>query len=361
MKNILVLNLGATSTKIAFYGDDNLVAKHNIEHVEQDLKKYQSPGEQLDYRKEMVLSWMEKIGRNIDEVNAFAIRGGRVKRPTVGGTYIVNETFKQEQLANFDPNGNLVHAGRMTLPLVYALADGRDIPIYFTDPATIDELVPEARLAGHPDFHRAPVFHALNQREVARRVAHNELGKSYEACNMVIAHMGGGVSVAAHQKGIVIDADDCTRGGGPFSPTRSGTLPMVQLVEACYSGKHSKDEVVSMIMGKGGVFAYLGTDDMREVERRIKEGDEKARLVFEAMAYQTAKEIGAYAAVLCGEVDAIVATGGIAHSERMTGLIRKRVGRFAPFFVYPGEYESEALAAGALRVLRGEEQPKTYA
>jgi butyrate kinase len=223
----------------------------------------------------------------------------------------------------------------------------------------VDELQPEARLSGHPLLPRRSIFHALNQKAVARRAA-KDLGKRYQDCRLVVAHLGGGISVAAHDRGQVVDVNNALDGEGPFTPERSGTLPAGQLVELCFSGKYSRDEVMRMVKGKGGLAAYLGTTDVREVEKRIAEGDPEAEAVFRAMAYQISKEIGAQSAVLEGKVDAIVLTGGIAYSERLVKLVSDRVKAFAPVLVYPGEDEGRALAEGVLRVLEGEERALEY-
>lgn len=360
MYDVIVINLGATSTKVAYYQDESPISEQNFTHSQNDLRHADTPQKQLEYWKSLILSWLDEIGKNMDQVSAFAMRAGPVQQKIGSGTFMVNKLFQQEQFARFDPNGAIIHAGLMTIPLINALSEGRKIPIYVTDPATLDEFIPEAKISGHPKFVRKPVFHALNQREVARRTAKEKLNKKYEDCDLVIAHMGGGVSVAAHKHGVVIDSNHCTRGEGPFSPTRSGTVPMDQLIETCFSGEYTKDEVTRIIMGDGGVKAYLGSDDIREVEKIIDGGNANADLIHRALAYQTAKEIGAYMAVLHGKADAIILTGGIAHSKRMVGLVEERVSAFAPFYVCAGEYEQEALVNGALRVLKGKEKPLVY-
>ena len=231
---------------------------------------------------------------------------------------------------------------------------------FIVDPVVVDEMVAEARLSGIPEIERRSIFHALNQKAVARRAA-CDLGKCYSEVNLVVAHMGGGISVGAHERGRVIDVNNALDGDGPFSPERAGSLPAGEFTKLCFSGTYNLDQIMRKLVGGGGLVAHLGTNDLREVIRRVDEGDSKAALVFEAMAYQVAREIGSRATVLKGRVDAVVLTGGLAYSSRFTDLIASRVSFIAPVRVYPGEDESGALAEGALRVLRGEEQPRRYA
>ena len=253
------------------------------------------------------------------------------------------------------------HASNLGAPLAVRLAEeAGNIPAFIVDPVVVDELAPEARLSGTPMIERRSIFHALNQKSAARRLA-RELGKPYESLNLVVVHMGGGISVGGHEQGRVIDVNNALDGEGPFSPERAGSLPAGELAKLCFSGTYNLDQVMRKIAGEGGLVAHLGTNDLREVVRRVDEGDSHAALVFEAMAYQVAREIGARAAALKGRVDAIVLTGGLAYSSRFTDLVASRVAFIAPIHVYPGENELAALAEGALRVLRGEEEPRRYA
>ena len=359
MYRVLIINLGATSTKMAFYYNEECRYEKTVRHSREDMSKAVTGKEQLDYRKNIVLSWLEEIGENMDYVNAVAMRGAKMPRPRHGGPYRVAGLYAQDLLMLYEPDTPLVHGARITLPLVLAVIDGRDIPIYVTDPPCVDELTEIARISGNPLYPRTVIFHALNQKEAVRRVA-AEMGLTYSKCRFVAAHLGGGISVGAHDKGKVIDVNNCVQGEGPFSPERSGGVIASKIIEACYSGKYTKEEMMRQIQGEGGVKAYLGTADMREVEKRAESGEKEAELIWQAMAYQVGKEIGAACAVLSGDVDAIILTGGIAYNKAMTELIKARVNRFAPVKVYPGEFESEALVNGALRVLRGEEEEQIY-
>lgn len=358
MSRILVLNLGGTSTKVAAYEDERVLAEKTLRHSPEEMAKYDTSAKQVDYRTEKISEWLFEEKLEIKDFEAFAVRGAYIKEAKQSGTYIVNEALKKRMLALYFPEKPMVHGIPLILPVAYKLLGGKEIPIYVTDPTSVDEKLPEACLSGSPYFERLGRFHPLNQKAVAR-VAAKELGKKYEDCNFVVAHLGAGISVGAHRNGRVIDVNDVGLGDGPFTPERAGGVPVGQLMDLCYSGK-PKDEVFRILRGKGGVMGYLGTTDMREVEKRIDSGDEKAALVFKAMALQIGKEIGACCASLCGEVDEIIITGGIAYSERMTEAIKGYVEKFAPVKIIPGELECEALALGALRVLRGETSPIVF-
>jgi butyrate kinase len=251
------------------------------------------------------------------------------------------------------------HASNLGGILAREIASQLNIPAFIVDPVVVDEMEEVARLSGMPDIERISIFHALNQKAVARRAA-RDLGKSYEEANLIVAHLGGGISVGAHKKGRVVDVNNALDGEGPFSPERAGGLPAEGLLKLCFSGKYTMDEIKKKMVGKGGLVAYLKTNDAREVEKMIEEGNKEAELIYRAMAYQIAKEIGNCAAVLCGQVDAIVLTGGIAHSKMLTGWIKERVEFISQVMTYPGEDEMSALAEGGLRVLRGEEKAKEY-
>lgn len=361
MYQILTLNLGTTSSKVGFFHDEKIIDKRNIAHFNDDITRYPTMELQVKYRKDLILKWLEEIGGSMSGIDAIGLRvGAALPKEVGGGTFLVEGELEKDLRGNFVADRPLSHGIEIVLPLAEALSQGHDIPLYVVDPATINEMIPEARVAGHPLFVRDTMFHALNQKMVARKIAGERLAKKYEECDMIIAHLGGGVSVAVHEKGRVIDTNNCGGEEGSFSPARTGYLPVRQVIQLCYSGKYSMEEALELTMGKGGVFAYLGTSDMREVEKRIEGGDEYAELIYKSMAYRVAKEIGAGAAVLKGKVDAIIITGGLANSHRFSDLIKERVAAFAPVFVFPGDLESEALAAGILRVLRGEEQLQKY-
>jgi butyrate kinase len=254
---------------------------------------------------------------------------------------------------------NGVHASNLGAIIANEIATQLGIPSFIVDPVVVDELQPVAIISGIPEIKRKSIFHALNQKAVARRIA-QKIGTSYERANFVVAHMGGGITVGAHYHGRVIDVNNGLDGEGPFSPERAGTIPAGDLVSLCFSGKYFASEIMRMIVGRGGLMGYLGTSDAREVEKRIENGDEKAKLIYEAMAYQVAKEIGSYATVLNGQVDGIILTGGLAYGENFVNLIKERIEWIAPVYVVPGENELQALVEGALRVIRGEEEEKTY-
>jgi butyrate kinase len=302
----------------------------------------------------LVLEALERSGVNPAELDAVVGRGGLL-RPVPGGTYLINDKMVEE--LREEKRGS--HASNLGGLLARSIADELGIPAYIADPVCVDELEPIARISGMPENPRESLFHALNQKAVARRVA-EDAGREYTDMSLIVVHLGGGISVGVHRLGRVIDVNNAIPGEGPFSPERSGGVPVGKLVEMCFSGSYSREDVMKKLVGSGGLVAYLGTKDAVEVERRIRDGDDRARLIYEAMAYQVAREIGACSTVLNGTVDAIIITGGIAHSKMLVEWIEERVGFIAPVRVYPGEDEMEALAAGGLRVLSGTEEAKTY-
>jgi butyrate kinase len=347
---ILAINPGSTSTKVAVFEDEEKVFQENINHPAECLKD--AIQEQLPFRKRVILETLEKQGFPLESFHVFSGRGGGlISCP--GGVYKIEELL-------------LEHSRRWTKhPAVLGalLADEfariNKMPAFIVDPPDIDEMQDVARISGIKDFPRESSFHALNQKEAARRAA-KSLGKSYDAVNLVVAHIGGGISVGAHREGRVIDATDLINGGAPMAPTRAGQVAAKAWIEMCFSGKYSKKEVEDFTSKNGGVINHLGTSDMKEVEQRIEEGDRYARLVYDAMIYQTGKNIGAYATVLHGKVDAVVITGGIVKSPYLRETLESMVAYIAPVIVYPGEFEMEALAGGALRVMRGEEEALCY-
>ena len=291
---------------------------------------------------------------NMADLAAVVGRGGLIQ-PVEAGTYTVNEKMLEDLAAGV----NGVHASSLGGIMAAEIGRQQGIPAYIVDPVVVDELEPVARISGLPGIKRVSVFHALNTRAVAR-VCAADLGLRYEDARFVVAHLGGGISVGAHRYGRVIDVNNGLTGEGPFSPERSGGILLNAIIEMCFSGSYSKKEILDMVSKNGGMKAYLGTHDLTQAEQMIMQGDEKAALVVDAMAYQVAKEIGAMAAVLEGRVDAIILTGGLAYSSRFTGAIKQRVDQLAPVLTYPGENEMSALAAGALRVLKGEEKARVY-
>ncbi len=346
---ILVINPGSTSTKVAIFEDDIKKVQETLRHDVEELEKFSDLMEQEDFRKEAILKFVESNGYKLEDFDAIACRGG-ILPPLESGTYIVNE-----EMVDYLKNKTRVkHASNLAAVIGYSLSGGK-IPVYITDPVSVDEMIDEARLSGIPEIERLSLAHALNIKAVAREVA-NQLGKRYEELNMVVAHLGGGISVTAHEKGRMIDVNNAND-EGPFSPERTGELPVGDVAKLCFSGKYTKEELKKMFIGKGGVVAYLGTNDVKKV---MEEGTEEEKFIIDAMVYQIAKEIGGMCAVLKGKVDAIVITGGIANNVEVVEKIKSYVFKFAPVFSVPGEFEMEALAKGALRVLKGEEEAKIW-
>ena len=354
---ILAINPGSTSTKIAVYEDLNPIFVETIRHNVEDLEVFEAITDQYNFRKEFIISTLEQNGIKIDDLDVVVGRGGLLK-PIPGGVYEVNEVMIQDLKIGIQGE----HASNLggILAKEIAKSSAKNIPAFIVDPVVVDEMEEIARYSGRPELPRISIFHALNQKAVARRFA-KEQNRHYNELNLIIAHLGGGITVGAHRQGRVVDVNNGLDGEGPFSPERSGSLPVGALAKLCFSGKYSLPQVRKMITGAGGLVAYLGTNDAKKVEEMAYEqNDEKARIIFEAMAYQIAKEIGAAAAVLCGRVDAVLITGGIAYSDKLVNLIRERVQFIAPVKVYPGEDEMQALAEGAYYALTGELEIKQY-
>ncbi len=354
MYTILTINPGSTSTKLAIFKNEDAVFTETIRHSAEELAKYPHIIDQYEFRKDAVLKLLNGRGYPVSGLDAVVGRGGLLK-PIPSGTYLVNDRM----IGDLKVGVQGEHASNLGGLIASEIAKKADIPAYIVDPVVVDELDDITRISGMPELPKACIFHALNQKAIARQAAH-DLGRPYQDLDLIVVHLGGGISVGAHHGGKVIDVNNALNGEGPFSPERTGGLPVMQLVDLCYSGKYTQQEMHKKVVGKGGLVAYLGTNDAQEVQKMIREGSEKAKLVYEAMAYQVAKEIGAMAVVLKGHVDAIVFTGGIAHDEMFVGWIKDRVRFIAPIMCYPGEDELAALAKGGLRVLRGEEQYKVY-
>jgi len=353
---ILAINPGSTSTKIAIFDIySNKIFQTSIKHSAEELAPYKSIVDQYEFRKKVVLETLKEAGIEINSIKVVVGRGGLVK-PIPSGLYGVNEAMKEDLRKGI--------LGEHASNLGGLIADdiAKEIPgakAFIADPVVVDEMDDIARISGHPRFQRISIFHALNQKAIARLHAKSQ-GKNYDDLNLIVAHLGGGISVGAHRKGRVVDVNQALDGEGPFSPERSGTLPVGALAKLCFSGEVTYDEVKKMITGKGGLVAYLGTNDALEVENRVKSGDAYAKLIYEAMAYQVSKEIGACATVLKGEVDAILITGGIAYDKIFVDWIKERVSFIAPVYVYPGEDEMQALAYNGICYLKGEITPKQY-
>lgn len=350
---ILVINPGSTTTKIAIYEDEKPVLRRTIEHRPEEIARFTTIADQRTFRRDIVLSELRRLGEPF-RFDAVIGRGG-LARPLSGGVYEVNEQMCADMY-----HARRQHVCNLGCIIAYELA--QQLPgcrVLTADPVVVDEMEDVARISGSPLMPREPVWHALNQRAIARRYA-RERGCRYEDLNLIVCHMGGGISVAAHRRGRAIDANNGLDGEGPLSPERAGSLPAADLIRLCYSGRYTEAELLKRIAGEAGLAAHLGTTNVKEILARIDRGDAHAKLLIDAMAYQTAKCIAAEGAVLCGEVDAILITGGIAHSDYVMGAIRRRVSFLAPVCVYPGEDEMEALAFNALAVLQGQREAKVY-
>ncbi|WP_198135840.1 butyrate kinase [Pontibacillus chungwhensis] len=351
---VLVINPGSTSTKIGVFNDDQCIFEETIRHTSEETSQFPRIIDQFEFRKKTILDALHHEGISSSKLDAVCGRGGLL-RPIEGGTYKVNE----EMLDDLKMGYNGEHASNLGGIIAHEIAESLNIPAFIVDPVVVDEMAEVARISGVPEIPRKSIFHALNQKAVARRVA-SELNQPYEELNIIVTHMGGGITVGAHERGRVIDVNNGLHGDGPFSPERAGTVPAGDLVSLCFSGEYYREEVMKKLVGQGGIMAYLETNDARDVEKRIEEGDEKARQIFDAMAYQVAKEIGSMSAVLGGKVDAIALTGGLAYGKSFVSMITERVNWIADCLIYPGENELQALNEGTLRVLRQEEQPKHY-
>ncbi|MEA3504563.1 MAG: butyrate kinase [Bacteroidota bacterium] len=352
---ILAINPGSTSTKIAVYNNNTPAFIKNIKHSVEEIGKFDKVAEQFEFRKDLIVSQLKDADIDINDLDAVVGRGGLVK-PIPSGVYEINEALKADLINS--PMGE--HASNLGGLIADEIASALpSAKAYIADPVVVDEFCELARYSGHPDFPRYSIFHALNQKAVAYSHA-KSINRNYEDLNLIIAHLGGGISVGAHQKGKVIDVNQALDGDGPFSPERSGTLPMGAVIKAAFSGKYSYDEMKKMITGKGGMVAYVGSNDAYEVELKAIAGDKKAEEVFDAMAYQIAKEIGAMSTVLNCDVDAVLITGGMANGKWFVNKIIDRVYKIAPVHIYPGEDEMRALAVNGLRVIRGEVEAKIY-
>ena len=350
---LLIINPGSTSTKIAIFENEKLVFSEVISHYPFELQKFDRIWQQYKFRKSLILDSLQRHKIDMDRLDGVVARGGLFK-PLEGGTYRVSQKMIQDaRMATYGE-----HASNLGCILAYGIAWEVNIPAFVVDPPSVDEMIPIARYSGMPEIPRTSIVHALNIHATARMAA-KRLKKKYKMTRFVIAHLGGGTSITAVKGGRIID---CSHGlsSGPFTPERTGSLPVVELVELCYSKKYTLDEMKRKLVGEGGLFAYLGTNDAREIEKRIANGDKKAKLIYQAMAYQIAKVIGSMAAVLNFELDAIVLTGGLAYSEMLTNWVKRYVKNIAKVMVFPGEDELKALALGGLRVLKGEEEIKEY-
>jgi len=360
MHRVLAINPGSTSTKVAVYDDEMPQFVRTLRHQADEVAQFAHIADQYAFRRDAVLDLLREEGISLDTLDAVVGRGG-ILRPVPSGTFCINDKMLHEIK---HPVGR-EHASNLGSIIAHEIAGQVGVPSFIVDPVSVDEFDPLARVAGLPEIERRSLSHALNLKATARRAA-KDLNKPYESINLVGVHLGGGITVSAHRKGQMVDVNQALDGTGPFSPERSGGLPVGDVVRMCYSvppyeSVHlSYGEMFKKIAGQGGLVAHLGTNDATEVERRIEDGDERARLIYEAMAYQVAKEIGLMAAVLKGKVDGIYVTGGLAHSQLLVSWIVERTAWIAPVLIYPGEDEMLSLVQGALRVLRGEQVAREY-
>lgn len=350
----LIINPGSTSTKIGVFEDETLLFEETLRHSTEEIASYASIVDQKDFRKNIILNLLDSKNFDINSLNVVVGRGGMLK-PIPGGTYPVSDSLLEDLKIGVQGQ----HASNLGGILAKEIGDSIGVPSYIVDPTVVDELEDVARYSGVPELPRISVFHALNQKAVAKRYA-KEIGKDYDSLNLIVVHMGGGVSVGAHKQGRVVDVFNALDGDGAFSPERAGAVPSGALIKMCYSGKYTEAEAYKKICGNGGFNAYLGTNDMRDVEKMASEGNKEAAMVRGAFIHQVAKDIGSMACVLNGKVDQIIATGGIAYDKGVIAGLKEKCEWMAPFTVYPGEDELLALAQGAIRVLNGEETAKEY-
>jgi len=353
--NILVINPGAGSTRAALFKDTAPVFEENLKHTPEELLKFPKIIDQYQFRKDKIMDLLKAKNVDLKSLNAVVGRGGPFK-PLTSGTYMVNERLISDIKAG---NYQSEHPSLLGVMIAKEIADALGIPAYFVDPVSVDEFWELSRFSGLKDIKRKALSHALNVRMVAKLTA-KKINKPYDKCNFVIVHLGTGITVAAHLHGKQVDSSNANE-DGPFSPQRTGSLPTMPLVQMCFSGKFKMDDMKKKIQREGGLLSYLGIDDIQIVEKKISQGDKEAELIYNAMIYQVAKEVGAYAVVLKGKIDAIIITGGIANSKNFVAKLREWIGFLCPqVHVYPGEGEMEGLAQGVLRVLNKEEEVKTY-
>lgn len=350
----LIINPGSTSTKIGVFEDETLLFEETLRHSTEEIAQYASIVDQKDFRKDIIINLLKEKDFDIKSLNMVVGRGGMLK-PIPGGTYAVSDDLLED--LKIGKQGQ--HASNLGGILAREIGDSIGVPSYIVDPVVVDELEPVSRYSGVPELPRTSVFHALNQKAVAKRYA-KEIGKAYADLNLVVVHMGGGVSVGAHKLGKVVDVFNALDGDGAFSPERAGAVPSGALIKMCFSGKYTEKEVYKKIVGNGGFNAYCGTNDMRDVEKMVDNGDAKVTEIRDAFITQVAKDIGSMACVLNGKVDQIIVTGGIAYDKGVVNGLKEKAEWIAPMTIYPGEDELLALVQGGLRVLNGEEAAMTY-
>lgn len=353
---ILAINPGSTSTKISVFENHEDIFTINIKHTTEEISTFTKVIDQYDFRKKIIMKELDQAGIQLSTIDVVVGRGGLLK-PIPGGVYRINDNM----LRDLRDESARAHPSNLGAILAYEISaeNLNSRGAFIVDPVIVDELEPPARISGMPEIPRISIFHALNQKAVARRFA-REHNVKYEDLNLIIAHMGGGITVGAHKKGRVIDVNNGLDGEGPFSPERSGGVPVGDLVSLCYSGKYTLDEMKKKITGQGGLVAFLGTNSAYEVSKRVSSGDKDAETIYRAMAYQISKEIGALAVVLEGKIDGIILTGGVAYDETFCRWIEEKAGFLGKFVIYPGEDEMKALEEGVYFAVKGEIEIKEY-
>lgn len=352
---ILVINPGSTSTKIAIFNNDKLIQEQTLRHDADEIRKFPSVISQKEFRIKVILDFLAELHYSLSDIDVFVGRGGMLKPLKNGGTFLVTPEMVDE--LSHAKYGE--HASNLGAVIANELAGKNNRPAYIVNPVTIDEMEDIARVSGLNLIERTSIFHVLNHKAIAHRYA-KSVNKEYEDLNLIIAHLGGGVSIGLHRKGRVVDVNNALGGTGPFSPERAGTLPTYPLVDLCFSGKYTKEEIKRMINGNGGLVSYIGTSNGLEIKKRIENGDEKARFYLQAMAYSVAKEIGSLYFINSGKIDAIICTGGMAFNTLFINMLREYINPIMPITVYPGEDEMRALAEGTLRVLLKQEKLQVY-
>lgn len=352
---LLVINPGSTSTKVALFNNDKLIQEQVLKHDADQLRHFHSIIDQKDFRKQMVIDFLEEHRYKLEHIDVFVGRGGMLKTLKNSGTYLVTK----QMVEDLTVGTRGFHASNLGAIIAYELAENLNRPSYIVNPVSIDEMEDVARISGFNGIERTSIFHALNHKAIGKRHA-KTVGRDYEDLNLIIAHLGGGISVAWHKKGRVVDVNNALGGDGPFSPERAGTTPTYPLVDLCFSGNYTIDQIKKKLAGQGGLVSYLGTSNGIEIKRRIENGDKEAEFYMQAMAYQVAKQIGAMYFIASGKIDAIILTGGLAYNSGFVDMIKAYVNPISPITVYPGEDEMRALAEGTLRVLTKQEKLQVY-
>lgn len=351
---ILSINPGSGSTKVALYENEDLIFQENVYHDEADLKKFEKISDELPYRTEKVMEALDKHGIDLKTIDAFSGRAGGLVS-IKGGVYKVNSKLLEHAKIGY----TMKHQSNLGVQIADNLAKINGKQAYTVNPVTVDELQDISRITGIKGVYRSTIFHALNQKEVAYQYA-KSIGKKYDELNLIVVHLGSGITIGAHKHGKVVDVNNALNGEGPFTTNRTGAVDTLTLMNMCFSGKYTKDDIYSIVTKKGGLTSMLGTNDIRKVISMIENGDKNAELILEAMIYQIAKQIGSYSVNYAGDINAIILTGAIANSEYFVEHLKKYISFLGDVIVIPGEKEMEALSNGVLRVLRGEEQPLEY-